>query len=240
MPELAVRFEFVNNSPDSLQEPVRLDRTNTAFHDLHRLARLFLTGDWQSTTTGRATGFTLLFPMNDLFEAFIGRSLQRALASRPIHLQHRERHALIGTNGEPLFSLRSDVVIGGSDDRPVVIDTKWKRLTPRARNCERTSGVVQSDIYQMLACARAYDAKRLVLIYPWHEDMVEQQGLSRRLTVTEADRHLNVTTRDHARAQRPRRAVTETNCRLDVVTVDVGRPDSVVEALRGIIRGWDS
>ena len=41
---------------DPHREPVRLDRTNTAFHDLHRLARLFLTGEWQSTAGGRAAG----------------------------------------------------------------------------------------------------------------------------------------------------------------------------------------
>ena len=80
MAELAARFEFVRVSPDPLREPVRLDRTNTAFHDLHRLARLFLTGDWQSTAGGRSAGFALLFPMNELFEKFIGRSLMRALA----------------------------------------------------------------------------------------------------------------------------------------------------------------
>ena len=59
--ELAARFEPVRNAPNPLGEPVRLDRTNTAFHDLHRLARLFLSGEWQSTTAGRAVGFTLLF-----------------------------------------------------------------------------------------------------------------------------------------------------------------------------------
>ena len=79
--ELTARFEFTGDSPDPLSEPVRLDRTNTTFHDLHRLARLFLTGDWQSTTGGKSTGFTLLFPMNELFERFIGQSLKRAVGA---------------------------------------------------------------------------------------------------------------------------------------------------------------
>ena len=70
--------------------------------------------------------------------------------------------------------------------------------------------MVRSDIYQMLAYARAYDARRLVLIDPWHEELEPEQGVIRRWTVTGAD------------------------CRLDVATVDVGRPDKVVETLRGI------
>ena len=205
--ELTARFEFVRDSSDPLREPVRLDRTNTAFHELYRLAKLFLSGDWQSTTGGRSTGFALLFPMNELFEAFIGRSLKRALAPRIVHLQHRRRTALTGTNGEPLFALQPDAVIECSNDHPVILDTKWKRLTPRARGCKTTLGVAQSDIYQMLAYARAYDARRLVLIYPWHEEMGAQQGVHRRWSVTGTD------------------------CRLDIATVDVGRPREVAEIL---------
>ena len=44
--ELIARFEFVADSADPIGEPVSLDRTNTAFHRLYRLARLFLAGDW--------------------------------------------------------------------------------------------------------------------------------------------------------------------------------------------------
>ena len=213
--ELTARFEFVRDSSDPLRELVRLDRTNAAFHDLHRLARLFLTGDWQSTRGGHSAGFALLFPMDKLFEAFIGRSLMRALGSRTVRLQHRGRHALTDAGDTSrLFALQPDAVIEEPGERQVILDAKWKRLTPRTRHCEKTLGVAQSDIYQMLAYARAYDAKRLVLIYPWHEGLGAQQqgeqGVIRRWIVTGTD------------------------CRLDVATVDVGRPDGVVETLRGI------
>ena len=208
--ELAARFEFVRDSSDPLRESVLLDRTNTAFHELYRLAKLFLSGDWQSTAEGHSAGFALLFPMDKLFEAFIGRSLERALARRTVHLQHRRRSALTGANGEPLFALQPDVVIEESNDRPIVLDTKWKRLTPRAHDGKTTMGVAQSDIYQMLAYARAYDAGRLVLIYPWHEKMGMRQGVHRRWFVTGTD------------------------CRLDVATVDVSRPGEVVKVLRRI------
>ena len=45
-----------------------------------------------------------------------------------------------------------------------ILDTKWKRLdTEDVRN----RSVSQSDVYQMLAYAHAYDADRLILLYPW-------------------------------------------------------------------------
>ena len=236
--ELTARFEFTGDSPDPLREPVRLDRTNTTFHDLHRLARLFLTGDWQSTTGGKATGFTLLFPMNELFERFIGESLKRALDPGRVRLQDRSHSALRDdadkdASGEPkpLFNLQPDAVIDATI-RPTVLDTKWKRLTPHEPRYERTLGVDQSDVYQMLAYARAYGAGRLILLYPWHKELggheephKRRSRILRTWTVAEPG-----TTA----------AGSETTCRLDVAVVDVGSPGAiapgaVARALRTIV-----
>ncbi len=219
--ELAARFEFVGDSPDPLREPVRLDRTNAAFHDLHRLARLFLEGDWQSTASGRAAGFTLLFPMNVLFEKFVGRCLQRALARQPVRvrLQARGCHALTGADGQSLFALRPDAVIEKAKDAThekakgaVVLDTKWKELDPDKD--KETLGVAQSDVYQMLAYAQSYRASHLILLYPW-TGKLPPEGRAREWTVAGTD------------------------VPLDVATVDVGRPDKVVDALRKLSKGWD-
>jgi len=202
--ELAAHFEFVRDTPDPLRERVQLDRTNTAFHDLYRLARLFLAGDWQSTTGGRAEGFTLLFAMNSLFEEFIGKSLKRALAPRPVHLQH-SKHCVVTSRAEGgLFGLRPDAVI--EQPTPIILDTKWKRLTSK----EKTLGVSESDIYQMLAYAQAYDASRLILLYPWHKEIGGPGIISRDWKVTGTSRQL------------------------DIVTIDVGQPEQVAETLRSI------
>ena len=160
--ELRARFEFVGDSRASSREPVRLDRTNVAFHRLFRLARLLLGGDWQGTAMGGSEGFSLLFPMNDLFEEFVGRSMKVALAPRDIRLQRTGRYALESEH-ERLFALRPDIVVDGD----IVIDTKWKRL----RADKRTLGVDQADVYQMLAYARAYEPSRLVLLFPWYEGL---------------------------------------------------------------------
>lgn len=205
--ELAARFESVGDSRLPLREPVRLDRTNTAFHGLHRLARLFLAGEWQSTASGPAPGFALLFPMNELFEEFIGCSLRRALAPRPVHLQHGALHALADEDGTAIFRLVPDAVID-SPTGAVIVDTKWKRLNPRERDLK----VASSDIYQMLAYARAYGAARAILLYPWSAEIGGRDGILRRWKAANA------------------------NCCLDIATVDVGKPRGVVEALRRIYR----
>lgn len=210
--ELASRFEAVAVSPDPLREPVRLDRTNDDFHTLHRLARLFLQRDWQSTAGGRAEGFALLFPMNDLFEKFIGRRLQHVLGAGRVDLQGRRylRYLVVDEDGgkdknKKLFQLRPDVVIeapGGA----IVLDTKWKHLDGR----DDKRGVAPADVYQLLTYATAWKAKRLILLYPWHRGL-QPQGIERRWRVA------------------------ANGCPFDVATIDVGRPREVVETLRAIV-----
>ena len=201
--ELSARFEFVEESRDPLREPVQLDRTNTAFHRLYVWARLFLASEWQSTTSGAKEGVALLFPMNDLFEAFVGHSLKAAIVSSSVRLQHTGRHALTA-QGDPIFALRPDVVVDGN----IVIDTKWKELKPH----ERVVGVEQSDVYQMLAYARAYEARRLILLYPWHKGL-SAPGICRRWQVV------------------------GTGVPFDIATVDIGNPASVPKTLREIVDG---
>ena len=205
--ELAARFELAGDSSRPLAETVDLDRTNSAFHDLYRLARVILTDDWQTTTIGRALGFSLLFPMNDLFEQFIGRSLQRALAPRPVELQRGGRYALEDENGGRLFKLVPDVVIEPTGER-IVLDTKWKWLD----SSQRDLGVEHADIYQVLAYGRAWRASRVILLYPRHQGIDEPAGLLR-----------------------PWHAAGTGGFPVDVATVDVGHPERVVSTLHGII-----
>ena len=208
--ELAARLEWVGESPAPLKEPVRLDRTNTSFHDLHRLARLLLSGDWQSTTGGEALGFSLLFPMAELFESFVGKLLERSASPWPVRLQYGKCSALRDDAG-PLFQLKPDVVVEAPRGR-IVLDAKWKELGPSQ---DRKLGVIEKDVYQMLVYGQAYRAKRLVLLYPWLSEL-GTKGINRSWRVQ------------------------GTQTPLDVATVDVGEPSSVAFTLNEILRGMNA
>ena len=199
--ELSARFENVGESPDPLREPVAVDRTNVVFHDLYAWSRLLLSGNWQSTTIGATEGVALLFPMNDLFEMFVGRVMQNALAPRSTRVQHTGRYALTARDGY-MFALRPDIVV----DNDIVIDTKWKTLDPD----DGVVGVIQTDVYQMLAYAHAYKADRVILLYPWHP-WLPAPGIYRRWQIT------------------------ETSVAFDIATVDIGQPHSVATTVREII-----
>ena len=51
------------------------------------------------------------------------------------------------------------------------MDTKWKRLTPVAKD---NYGISQADMYQMYAYSKKYGATEIWLLYPYNEKMHEE------------------------------------------------------------------
>ncbi|KUJ77881.1 hypothetical protein AVO45_07855 [Ruegeria marisrubri] len=175
------RMDRVGRSPDPLRERVVLDRTNTAWHGMYRMARLLLAGRSQSARRGSDEGFALLFPMNELFENYTAKLFRRAMGRRA-RIQARGKS--VTTCG--LFALRPDILVQ-TERETLIVDTKWKRLTLS----EDKAGVSQSDIYQMLAYGQGYGRSptptRLVLLYPavagqgtrvWRDWVVDGSGFA--------------------------------------------------------------
>ena len=158
-------------------DDVVLDRTNASWSSLLRLARLLLGERFQTTSLGGGEGFSLLFEMNTLFEEFIGRSLQKALAGSglKVRLQGPRDHALLSDGNALRFATRPDIVVSDSSGPLLIIDTKWKRLSGAVDDPKR--GVGQADVYQMMAYSQVYRCDRVVLLYPHHDRAGPLAGL---------------------------------------------------------------
>jgi 5-methylcytosine-specific restriction enzyme subunit McrC len=151
---------------------VRIDRTNRRWETLYGLAKLFLKREWQRTNhdAKAGQGITLLFAMNDLFEAYIAALARRALlgSDLTVHSQGGLRYCLMeeGEGGKERFQTTPDILIKRNGHVVMVIDTKWKLI---GRNPEdKKRGVSQSDVYQMMAYARLYRCREVMLLYPHH------------------------------------------------------------------------
>ncbi len=171
--ELAQAFADVSDVPAGALrwDLIVLDRTNTRWRELLSLARRFLGDRHQRTSVGSVDGHALLFEMNALFEAYVARLLVRALAGVDLSVaaQGGHRDCLFeGKTGR--FRTRPDLIVrrGRRADRDplLVIDTKWKRISPRVEDPKR--GVSQADIYQLMAYGRLYDCPQVVLLFPHH------------------------------------------------------------------------
>ena len=167
--ELSFAYADISEvSPGALRwDLIVLDRTNTRWRELLSLARLFLGDRHQQTSAGTIDGHALLFEMNVLFEEYVARLLARAFAGTDLRVsaQGGGYDCLFeGKTGR--FRTRPDLIIRRDIQIVLIIDTKWKRITPRIDDPKQ--GVSQADIYQLMAYSQVYDCPDVVLLYPHH------------------------------------------------------------------------
>ncbi len=209
--ELAFAYAAVSDVPVAMLrwDAVVIDRTNARWQQLLNLARLLLGERFQTTSSGADSGFSLLFEMNTLFEEYIARMLARAMAGtgRNVVAQGGRIYCLEASDGAGLFQTRPDILVkqGGAVER--IIDTKWKRVAQRIDDPKQ--GIVQADIYQMMAYGQLYRCPRLTLLYPHHQGLGEAA--------------LRV---DH------KIAVKASDDRLEIATIDIGNANCIIDRLR--------
>lgn len=145
------------------------DRSTRAYSMLIPWCRVFLKGESFSMFKGEDVATAILFPMDRVFEDYVGRRLKRIAmkcdAFRRVRLQVADKWLF-----ERRVRLKPDIFCececeGG--DRAVVLDTKWKRVC-------KLGDLSIADMHQMYAYGRRYrfeneKNQHVMLLYPWHE-----------------------------------------------------------------------
>ena len=159
---------------DELFEQIPITRQNERFADVLHFCRLILQARSPTTNRGKQRSFSLLFDMNQVFEAFVAAFMRKWVMPLPGFPQHRlypqakrrQRH-LITRDEKGVLSLRPDLLIEApeapEDARRLVLDTKWKRLSGSGGR----GGAGTADIYQLYAYTQRYGCKRSILLYPY-------------------------------------------------------------------------
>lgn len=149
-------------------------RETAAYRNLLSWCRVFLKHESFTTFSGQSVATSLLFPMELVFEDYVGNVLRRRAYD-----EGRLTRVLLQAKGEWLFErkapLRPDILCECVGGRRVVLDTKWKRVTT-----ERDLST--ADLYQMYAYGKRFAAadeemQHVVLLYPWHAEV--ERGLFR-------------------------------------------------------------
>jgi 5-methylcytosine-specific restriction enzyme subunit McrC len=147
-----------------------VDRSMNHYDKALSWCRVFLRGNSFTAFAGSEVALALLFPMEKVFESFVAAKLRKYIGSGVALRTQDTRYSLFDSPTRA-FALRPDIVLefGG---RTVVMDTKWKLLSDNARN----TGISQSDMYQMYAYSKKYEADSIVLLYP-HSDAVSRTDI---------------------------------------------------------------
>ena len=136
--------------------------------------RIFLKGKSFTSFAGSDVAYALLFPMETLFESYIACLIKKQINSDEYTVSAQDKTYHLFEKPE-IFSLRPDIVITRKSDNTVfVMDTKWKLLN----DVPPTYGISQSDMYQMYAYQKKYNAENVTLIYPSTNAVPDSQEIS--------------------------------------------------------------
>lgn len=155
--ELAHHLHEIPTSSNVAQDFQRWrdDRLMSHYAPVRGWCSLILHEQMPLAVVGTHAGQSLLFPMEKVYEQYVGIGLRQWLpASAKLTLQ-AARHTLAKHCDRDWFQLRPDFLID-HDDQRVVADAKWKLLDNSQGNSEQKYGLSQADFYQLYAYGQKY------------------------------------------------------------------------------------
>ncbi len=126
-----------------------------------------------TTFSGSTTSRALLFPMESVYESYVGMNMKKVLGPLGWDVSCQDKGFYLFVEPKRQFALRPDIVLK-RDGRTVIMDTKWKKLID---DPGKNYGISQADMYQMYAYSKKYqdkdseDCPEVWLLYTNNRDM---------------------------------------------------------------------
>lgn len=136
---------------EQLFKSITLNRKSSSYSYAIDLARLIILNYSPDIAQGRTRMLSLLFDMNTLWEDYVLAELRRVGDQYNVNVIGKEERDFWGAN-----SLEPDIVLI-QNKKYYIIDTKWKQPGNSPNS---------SDIRQMYAYARFWQADKIMLLYP--------------------------------------------------------------------------
>lgn len=163
-------FEEVTDVQPSVIDlnQVQVDRRISRFEPALNMAKFILKEVSPSPAESGCAVYSLMFDMNEVFERFIAAEVKAAMRHEPVRVTYQvSGRSLLLRNGRGQFALHPDIGVFQGKRNICMLDTKWKRLATN----RLYDNVSQSDIYQMYAYGKEYDAPRVILLYPKYGEL---------------------------------------------------------------------
>ncbi|MFA9399350.1 MAG: McrC family protein [Clostridiaceae bacterium] len=137
------------------------NRMMSEYDNILRWCRIFLDGKSFLNYKGDNIAYSLLFPMEKVFENYVAKQIKNheGFKDCKIYTQHSKYYLL---ENPKLFKLKPDIVME-KGNTIIILDTKWKLLK---NDLSLNYGISQSDLYQMYAYVKKYNSKNVILLYP--------------------------------------------------------------------------
>ncbi len=164
-----------SNNPYKDFQQAQPNRLYQHYRKVLNWTKVFLFNRAFSNVRGKHFNQAILFPMEQVFEAYVGKMLKKYIGEGRVLLQNTQRHLVDIHQGKSLFKLRPDIVIE-KEKAYTILDTKWKTIN--TQSSQQNYGIEQKDMYQLFAYGKKYATTKktkLILLYPQQQNF--QQAL---------------------------------------------------------------
>ena len=162
---VSLSFPEVSTIQPTIQliSSIKIDRKTKPYERVLELAKLIILNYSPDINLGQQKMIALLFDMNQLWEEFVLRQIQKYTRDNPelgITVNGQESKRFYGENRYII----PDIVLRKNEEI-IIIDTKWKLPNNNAASIE--------DLRQMYTYGRFWNARQLILLYPGDFDSGE-------------------------------------------------------------------
>ncbi|MCI3944517.1 McrB [Pseudomonas syringae] len=130
------------------------------------IGRLLLSGQSPDPTfSGKNRAFSLLFPMQHLYERSVRSVLTKALAKSEVSVDRQGRTKFLLKDKDSqkgIIGLRPDYVLTKRGAVIAIADAKWKRVSETAK----AHGILRDDFYQIYAYIKKYKVLEAFILTP--------------------------------------------------------------------------
>lgn len=144
---------------------IRITALFQTYEEVIHTCRMILENQIYSHAAYEIRNWSLLFPMEYIFEDFVAGFFERHFSDRwDVHYQKSNKYLV--TYPEDVFQLQHDIFLTSRDgsNRQIIIDTKYKLRTYGQGDPKK--GVSQNDLYQVVSYAFRRGCSDVILIYP--------------------------------------------------------------------------
>ena len=185
-------LSLVNNKIVSVAQvdAIVLSRYEMHWSKTLAVGRLLLNGQSPDPTFGGSNqAFSLLFPMQHLYERALRKILATAIDGSGLSVNSRSEPLFLFVDTDDLSGvvrLRPDYVFSRGGEPVAIADAKWKRASEKGAS----HGIKREDFYQIHAYLTRYKVSEAVILVPRAPWMPEKWTKSYRDADTNAQVHL--------------------------------------------------
>jgi 5-methylcytosine-specific restriction enzyme subunit McrC len=145
-------------------QTIRIPSIYSDYEDVIQICRMILENQVYSYQEYELKNWSLLFPMEYIFEDFIAGYIQKHFSDT--FKVEPQKSDLYLHNNPDAFNIKHDILLTNKNTGElIIVDTKYK---PRwnLEKSDSKKGIAQFDMYQMISYAYRRGTDKVLLIYP--------------------------------------------------------------------------